>query len=87
MAGQSVPESERATKERIADNLSSSSSTHNLPSVKEEGATAAPAGASAGEKRQWEEEKMKLYEQLDDKVGFSVISLVLTQLCGNIKTV
>ena len=70
--GQTVPESERAVRGKVADNLSSSSSTHNLPSIDDAVAPAAApaAAATSGEKRQWEEEKMKLYGQLDDKVCF-----------------
>ncbi|ESO07776.1 hypothetical protein HELRODRAFT_76153, partial [Helobdella robusta] len=70
-SGESVPESERASQVKIQDNLSASSSTHNLPNIDKPAAAAATAsaavGATAAEKLVWEEEKMKLYEQLDDK--------------------
>jgi len=69
--GESVPESERTSdKEFLAsDALSASSSTHNLPSIAQSvlGATAR-GGVSDEERLSWEEERQKLYLQLDDKV-------------------
>lgn len=70
--GESVPENERTTDKSLTDSLSASSSTHNLPSISKTpvpGAAAAPAAVVSDEERLlWEEEKQKLYQQLDDKV-------------------
>ena len=72
--GESVPESERMSdKELLAsDALSASSSTHNLPSIAQAvlGPTAARGGVSDEERLTWEEERQKLYLQLDDKVNW-----------------
>ena len=69
-----MPECERTSdKELLAsDALSSSSSTHNLPSIAQSmlGAVAATrGGASDDERLTWEQERQKLYLQLDDKVS------------------
>lgn len=64
-AGESVPESERISEKDTSDSLSSSSSTHNLPSVTHAVVTG-PAVTDV-ERATWEEEKQKLYQQLDDK--------------------
>jgi len=73
--GESVPESERLSDKEFlaADALSASSSTHNLPSIAQSalpGAMARPAaGVSDEERLSWEEERQKLYQQLDDRVS------------------
>jgi hypothetical protein len=76
IAGESVPENERLSEKDMlsSDALSASSSTHNLPSIAQPlavgaaGAAAPPRGVSDEERRTWEEERQKLYLQLDDKV-------------------
>jgi len=68
-----VPESERTSDKEFftTDALSASSSTHNLPSIAQSvlGATAPRGGVSDEERLTWEEERQKLYLQLDDKVS------------------
>jgi len=70
--GESVPESERMIdKELLAsDTLSASSSTHNLPGIAQSllGVAAAHTGVSDDERLTWEQERQKLYLQLDEKV-------------------
>jgi len=69
--GESVPESERMSDKELltSDALSASSSTHNLPSITQTvvGATAR-GGVSDEERLSWEEERQKLYLQLDERV-------------------
>ena len=71
--GESVPESERTSDKEFltGDALSASSSTHNLPSIAQSafGATAARGGMSDEERLTWEQERQKLYLQLDEKVS------------------
>jgi len=69
-----VPEGERMSEKELlssADALSASSSTHNLPSIAQSvlGAAAARGGVSDDERLTWEQERQKLYLQLDDKVS------------------
>jgi len=64
--GESVSEEDRVAM--AADSLSSSSSTHNLPSFTPVAGVAGPGGAVSDEDRaRWEAEKQALYLQLDDK--------------------
>jgi len=78
-----VPESERMSEKEFltSDALSASSSTHNLPSIAQSvlGATAARGGVSDEERLTWEEERQKLYLQLDDKVRHIVTTAVNVQ--------
>jgi len=81
-AGESVPESERTSEKEFfaGDALSASSSTHNLPSIAQSvlGATAAArGGVSDDERLTWEEERQKLYLQLDDKVSQTLAAVNL----------
>jgi len=66
-----VPESERMIEKEFlsaADALSASSSTHNLPSIAQ--SVLGPRGGVSDEERlTWEQERQKLYLQLDDKVS------------------
>lgn len=68
--GESVPENERTTDKSMTDSLSASSSTHNLPSISKTPVSGAVAAAAVSDEERllWEEEKQKLYQQLDDKV-------------------
>lgn len=71
--GESVPESERTSEKELTDTLSASSSTHNLPSISKAMVPGVPVVAMSDEERiLWEEEKQKLYQQLDDKVCVSL---------------
>jgi len=73
-----VPESERMSDKEFltSDALSASSSTHNLPSIAQSvlGATAGRGGVSDEERLTWEEERQKLYLQLDDKVSWQTVT-------------
>jgi len=69
-----VPENERLSEKEVlsSDVLSASSSTHNLPSIAQPLASSAavPARTVSDEERlTYEEERQKLYQQLDDKVS------------------
>jgi hypothetical protein len=63
--GESVPTEEQAVKESVKDALSSSSSTHALPTLPQLPTT---VGATGDDHVHLEQEKQKLYQQLDDKV-------------------
>ena len=67
ISGDSVSVDEQADLKHAADALSSSASTQNLTAM-----LAPPAGSGSAvsdeERRRWELEKLKLYQQLDDKV-------------------
>lgn len=68
-SGESVPESERTSEKELTDTLSASSSTHNLPSISKALVPGVPVAALSDEERiLFEEEKLKLYQQMDDKV-------------------
>jgi len=79
-----VPESERMSDKEFltSDALSASSSTHNLPSIAQSvlGVTARAGGVSDEERLSWEEERQKLYLQLDDRVRYDISLMLLTVL-------
>jgi len=84
-----VPEDERiVVKEAAGDALlNASSSTHNLPLVAG-GLTAGGMAAAVSdvERATWQQEKQKLYQLLDDKVGhciFSGVTKVGVTRCSN----
>jgi len=69
------------------DALSASSSTHNLPSIAQSvlGATVGRGGVSDEERLTWEEERQKLYLQLDDKVSGTPVTDVTSSQVKKIK--
>jgi len=67
-AGESVSAEEQALLKAAGDSLSSSASTQNLTSMLAPLPTATLGGSVTDDERlRWEEEKQKLYQQLDDK--------------------
>ena len=67
IAGEAVPEEERITAKEITAEAAAtpSSKVHHLPASV---VSTAGSAISDAERARWEEEKQKLYQQLDDKV-------------------
>ena len=69
--GESVPESEQASKQSSKE-LVASDSTHNLAAETTAPRASGGSTMSDEERMQWEVEKQALYQQLDDKVGLTI---------------